>query len=90
MENSDRDGYTDEDHQWLLGCGGLVLATVASVVVYRLVQRQLRQLKGVSPSTGEDIIEALEEADEGAPLLRNLSSESCWKRGTANPLVTRD
>jgi hypothetical protein len=64
-----------------LAIGGLLLGLVASVVVYRLVQRQLRHLKGVSPSTEEDIIEALEEADEGAPLLRNLSSESLLEEG---------
>jgi len=66
------------------GClagGGILLVIVASVVVYRLVQSQLRQLKGVSPSAEEDIIEALEEADEGAPLLRNLSSESLLEEG---------
>jgi len=61
--------------------GGLLLATVAAAIVYRLVQRQLLQLKGVSPSTEEDIIEALEEADEGAPLLDNLSSESLLEEG---------
>lgn len=57
------------------GClvgGGFLLGIVASVVVYRLVQRQLENLKGVSSSAEEDIIEALEEADEGAPLLGNL------------------
>jgi len=76
------------------GClvvGGLLLATVAAAIVYRLVQRQLLQLKGVSPSTGEDIIEALEEADEGAPLLDNLSSESLLEEGhRQQPLVIRD
>jgi len=61
--------------------GGILLGIAASVVVYRLVQRQLRHLKGVSPSTEEDIIEALEEADEGAPLLGNLSSESLLEEG---------
>ena len=76
------------------GClvvGGLLLATAAAAIVYRLVQRQLLQLKGVSPSTGEDIIEALEEADEGAPLLENLSSESLLEEGRPpQPLLIRD
>jgi len=76
------------------GClagGGIILGIVASVVVYRLVQRQLRQLEGVSSSTEEDIIGALEEADEGAPLLRNLSSESLLEEGNRQqPLVIRD
>lgn len=76
------------------GClvvGGILLATAAAAIVYRLVQRQLLQLKGVSPSTGEDIIEALEEADEGAPLLDNLSSESLLEEGHRQPpLIIRD
>ena len=75
------------------GClvgGGVIIGLVASVVVYRLVQRQIRHLKGVSPSTEEDIIEALEEADEGAPLLMNLSSESLLEEGSRQPLVIRD
>ena len=76
------------------GClagGGALLGIVASVVVYRLVQRQLQHLKGVSPSAEEDIIEALEEADEGAPLLGNHSSESLLEEGNhQQPLVIRD
>jgi len=83
---SDGDQRREMDTQTMiinisLAIGGLFLGLIASVVVYRLVQRQLRHLKGVSPSTEEDIIEALEEADEGAPLLRNLSSESLLEEG---------
>jgi len=66
------------------GClagGGLLLGLLASVVVYRLVQRQLHHLKGVSPSAEEDIIEALEEADEGSPLLGNRLSETLLEEG---------
>lgn len=73
-----------------LAIGGILLGIAASVVVYRLVQHQLRHLRGVSPSTEEDIIEALEEADEGAPLLLNLSSESLLEQGNNQPLVIRD
>jgi len=69
--------------------GGLLLGVVASVVVYRLVQHQLRVLKGVSPSTEEDIISALEEADEGAPLLGRFSSDSL-EGNHQQPLVIRD
>jgi len=76
------------------GClvgSGILFGVAASIVVYRLVQRQLRHLKGVSTSTEEDIIEALEEADEGAPLLGNLSSESLLEEGNhQQPLVIRD
>lgn len=93
---SDGDQRQEMDTQTMiidisLAVGGLFLGLVASIVVYRLVQRQLRHLKGVSPSTEEDIIEALEEADEGAPLLRNLSSESLLEEGNQQrPLVIRD
>ena len=74
-----------------LAGGGVIIGLVASVVVYRLVQNQLRHMNGVSPSTEEDIIEAIEEADEGAPLLRNASSESLLERGNRQqPLVIRD
>lgn len=73
-----------------LAIGGILLGIAASVIVYRLVQHQLRHLRGVSPSTEEDIIEALEEADEGAPLLLNLSSESLLEQGNNQPLVIRD
>lgn len=71
--------------------GGGLLGLAASVVVYRLVQRQLRHLKGVSSSTEEDIIEALEEADEGAPLLGSFSSESLLEEGNhPQPVVIQD
>jgi len=74
-----------------LAVGGIFIGVAASVIVYRLVQHQLRHLKGVSPSAEEDIIEALEEADEGAPLLGNLSSESLLEQGNhQQPLVVRD
>lgn len=74
-----------------LAGGGFIVAIVASVVVYRLVQHQLRNLKGVSSSVEEDVIEALEEADEGAPLLGNLSSESLSEQGNhQQPLGVRD
>jgi len=73
----------------LLVGGGLLLGAVASVVVYRLVQHQLRHLKGVPPSVEEDIIGALEEADEGAPLLGRLSSDSL-EGNRQQPLVIRD
>ena len=84
LSDGQQRGEMDTQSKIINGClagGGLVLGIIASVVVYRLVQRQLRHLKGVSPAAGEDIIEALEEADEGAPLLRNPSSESLLEEG---------
>jgi hypothetical protein len=71
--------------------GGFLIGIIASVVVYRLVQHQLRHLEGVPPSVEEDVIEALEEADEGAPLLGNHSSESLLEQGNQQRiLVVRD
>jgi len=93
LSDGDQREEMDTEAKIINGClaaGGLVLGIIASVVVYRLVQRQLRHLKGVSPSVEEDIIEALEEADEGAPLLGNISSESLLEEGNRQPLVVRD
>jgi len=74
-----------------LAVGGILVGVAASVIVYRLVQRQLLHLKDVSPSAEGDIIEALEEADEGAPLLGNPSSESLLEQGNhQQPLVIQN
>jgi len=92
-DGKQREGM-DTQTKIINGClvgGGIILGIVASVVVYRLVQHQLRHLKGVSPSVEEDIVGALEEADEGAPLLGDLSSESLLEEGNhPQPLVIRD
>jgi len=94
LSDGDQREGMDTQTKVINGClvgGGVLLSIIASVVVYRLVQDQLRHLKGVSPSTEEDIIEALEEADEGAPLLGNFSSESLLEEGNSpQPLVIRD
>ncbi|THH17954.1 hypothetical protein EW146_g2952 [Bondarzewia mesenterica] len=58
------------------GCliaGGIIMSITASWIVYTLMQKQL---KGISPEIDELVEEAIEEADEGAPLLDNLSSDS--------------
>lgn len=94
LSDGEQRGEMDTQTKVINGClagGGIILGIIASIVVYRLVQRQLQHLKGVSPSTEEDIIEALEEADEGAPLLGNLSSESLLEEGNhQQPLIIRD
>lgn len=46
------------------------------MVVYRLVQNQLKHLKGIPGDIEELAAEAVDDADEGAPLLNNFSSES--------------
>lgn len=55
--------------------GGLFIGVIASVVVYRLVQRQLRNTKGGSSGIAEMAVESLEDSEE-APLLLDLSSDS--------------
>ncbi|KAJ4466495.1 Golgi apparatus membrane protein TVP38 [Lentinula aciculospora] len=55
------------------GCfvgGGIVIAVLASWLVYTLVQNHIRKLEGVSPAVDELAAEAIEDFDEEAPLLR--------------------
>ncbi|KAI0269166.1 Golgi apparatus membrane protein TVP38 [Gloeopeniophorella convolvens] len=52
---------------------GILAGVAAGSSLYILMKRQLR---GVSPKTDELASEAIEDADEGAPLLGNFSSES--------------
>ncbi|TFY72753.1 hypothetical protein EVG20_g254 [Dentipellis fragilis] len=55
----------------LFVAGGIVVGVVAGWIVYSLMEKELR---GVSPEIDELAAEAIEEADEGAPLLDNLSA----------------
>ncbi|KAH7916201.1 Golgi apparatus membrane protein TVP38 [Hygrophoropsis aurantiaca] len=60
----------------LLALGGVLLAVAASSVVYFQMQKQIMALRS-SPSQQDELAaEALEGAEEGAPLLRTLSSDS--------------
>lgn len=52
-----------------------ILILVASVL-YRLMQKEIKQLRESPDVEDELAAEALEEAEEGAPLLRNISSDS--------------
>ncbi|KAI0796582.1 Golgi apparatus membrane protein TVP38 [Abortiporus biennis] len=56
--------------------GGVLIALLTSWVIYRSMQAHIRHLKGVSPEIDELAAEAIEEAEEGAPLLNNFSSDS--------------
>ncbi|OSX60366.1 hypothetical protein POSPLADRAFT_1040570 [Postia placenta MAD-698-R-SB12] len=53
--------------------GGVLVAITASWIVYRAMQVEIRRLQGISPEIDELAAEALEEAEEGAPLLRNYN-----------------
>ncbi|TFY83808.1 hypothetical protein EWM64_g189 [Hericium alpestre] len=53
--------------------GGLSIGVLAGYIVYTLMEREMR---GVSPEVEQLAEEAIEEADEGAPLLDNFSSDS--------------
>jgi len=56
--------------------GGLLVAFLTSWIIYRLMTSHIRQLKGISPEIDELAAEAIEEAEEGAPLLGSYSSDS--------------
>ncbi|KAJ6538589.1 hypothetical protein B0H10DRAFT_2140528 [Mycena sp. CBHHK59/15] len=65
-QRSHMDKNTKIINGFLIG-GGILIAVFASWLVYRLVQKHIRQLSGLSPETDELAAEALE--DEEAPLL---------------------
>ncbi|KAI0069091.1 Golgi apparatus membrane protein TVP38 [Artomyces pyxidatus] len=58
---------------WILIIGGITVSVAAGWIIYVLMQRQLQ---GVSPVNDELAAEAIDDAEEGAPLLDNFSSES--------------
>jgi hypothetical protein len=45
-------------------------------IVYHLVQNHIRHLGGIPPEVDELAAEAIEDVEEGAPLLRNFSDGS--------------
>ncbi|KAA1466210.1 Golgi apparatus membrane protein TVP38 [Dentipellis sp. KUC8613] len=57
----------------LFVAGGIAVGVAAGWIVYSLMEKEL---KGVSPEIDELAAEAIEDADEGAPLLDNFSSTS--------------
>ncbi|KAJ3987197.1 Golgi apparatus membrane protein TVP38 [Lentinula detonsa] len=62
----------DTSTKILNGClvgGGILVAVLASWLVYRLVQNHIRKLEGVSPAVDELAAEAIEDFNEEAPLL---------------------
>ncbi|KAH9940575.1 Golgi apparatus membrane protein TVP38 [Amylocystis lapponica] len=48
--------------------GGLFVSVVASMIIYRAMKAEIHR-QGVPPETDELAVEALEDAEEGAPLL---------------------
>ncbi|KAL5488033.1 hypothetical protein ACEPAI_6141 [Sanghuangporus weigelae] len=52
------------------------LGILAGVITYRLLQKQIQKLRESPDLDDELAAEALEAAEEGAPLLQNVSSES--------------
>lgn len=60
----------------LLVGGGIVLAILASWVVYNLVQNHIRHLHGLSAETDELAAEAIEDYDEDAPLLSPAGAQA--------------
>ncbi|KAH8118359.1 Golgi apparatus membrane protein TVP38 [Phellopilus nigrolimitatus] len=54
----------------------IALGILAGAVTYRLLQKQIKELRESADLNGELAVDALEETEEGAPLLQNTSSES--------------
>ncbi|KAF8826653.1 hypothetical protein HHX47_DHR5000185 [Lentinula edodes] len=59
--------FRHQDIEWM--SRGIVIAVLASWLVYTLVQTHIRKLEGVSPAVDELAAEAIEDFDEEAPLL---------------------
>ncbi|KAF9055209.1 Golgi apparatus membrane protein TVP38 [Hymenopellis radicata] len=59
----------------LLIGAGILVAIFTSWLVYTLVQKHIRELEGVPPEVDRMAAEALEEYDEGAPLLKPADEE---------------
>jgi len=55
--------------------GGLLVSITAGFIIYRAMQTEIRRLEGIPPEVDELAAEALEEAEEGAPLLRSYSQD---------------
>ncbi|KAH9846944.1 Golgi apparatus membrane protein TVP38 [Lenzites betulinus] len=52
-----------------ISVGGILITALASWVIYRSMRKEILHLQGVPPEIDELAAEALEEAEEGAPLL---------------------
>ncbi|KAJ8455123.1 hypothetical protein ONZ51_g12627 [Trametes cubensis] len=52
-----------------ISVGGVVVAALASWIIYRAMRNEILHLQGVPPEIDELAAEAIEEAEEGAPLL---------------------
>ncbi|THH02411.1 hypothetical protein EW026_g436 [Hermanssonia centrifuga] len=54
---------------------GILAAILTGWIIYRSMQAHIRKLEGIPPEIDELAAEAVEDAGEGAPLLRNYSSD---------------
>ncbi|OSD04339.1 Golgi apparatus membrane protein TVP38 [Trametes coccinea BRFM310] len=52
-----------------ISVGGVLVAALASWIIYRAMRKEILHLDGVPPEVDELAAEAIEEAEEGAPLL---------------------
>ncbi|KZT71582.1 Golgi apparatus membrane protein TVP38 [Daedalea quercina L-15889] len=76
LSDGETRNHMDTSTKWLnvgLSVGGTLLGITASVIIYRAMQTEIRRLQGISPDVeelaAEAIEEAVEDAEEGAPLL---------------------
>lgn len=52
-----------------ISVGGVIIAALASWIIYRLMRKEILHLRGVPSEIDELAAEAIEDAEEGAPLL---------------------
>ncbi|KAI0638279.1 Golgi apparatus membrane protein TVP38 [Trametes polyzona] len=52
-----------------ISVGGVLITALASWIIYRAMRKEILHLQGVPPEIDELAAEAIEEAEEGAPLL---------------------
>ncbi|OCH84178.1 Golgi apparatus membrane protein TVP38 [Obba rivulosa] len=59
----------------VITCSGFLLALTSSWVIYRAMKAEIRRLQDLPPEVDELAAEAIEDAEEGAPLLRGFSND---------------
>jgi uncharacterized membrane protein YdjX (TVP38/TMEM64 family) len=61
---------------WILIIVGMLAATTSSWLIYRLMKRQIRQIEDLPEETNRRAANTIDDLEEGAPLLRDFSTES--------------
>jgi len=80
-QRSHMDTQTKVLNGLLIGVG-MVIALLSSWLIYRFMQKHIRELEEFPEETDRLAADALEDVEEGAPFLRDFSSESVDKLQT--------